>query len=180
MTKSSLLLSVFLCCSIIIAAQPKPTPVNPAIENIFKEIKEFQKNESKSDSVAGHPLGSNTEEDFLRRYNFYNSVNTKLSGIDREGLSFDDRINHELLRYSIEDEISSYKFKAYFNPILADEGFHTGLAAMGSEVLDSKKEFDNYIKTIKGYSALCRGTSCSNAQRASIGYLPAAINFEWI
>ncbi len=149
MTKSSLLLSAFLCCSIIIAAQPKPIPVNPAIENIFKEIKEFQKNESKSDSVAGHPLGSNTEEDFLRRYNFYNTVNTKLSGIDREGLSFDDRINHELLRYSIEDEISSYKFKAYYNPILADEGFHTGLAGMGSEVLDSKKEFDNYIKRLK-------------------------------
>ena len=149
MTKSSLLLSVFLWCSIIIPAQPKPLPVNTAIENIFKEIKEFQKNESRSDSVAGHPLGSNTEEDFLRRYNFYNTVNTKLNGIDREGLSFDDRINHELLRYTIEDEISSYKFKAYYNPILADEGFHTGLAAMGSEVLDSKKEFDNYIKRLK-------------------------------
>ena len=49
----------------------------------------------------------------------------------------------------MEDEISSYKFKAYLNPILADEGFHTGLAAMGSEILDSKKEFDNYIKRLK-------------------------------
>ncbi|HZI52352.1 MAG TPA: DUF885 domain-containing protein, partial [Chitinophagaceae bacterium] len=149
MTKSSLLLSVFLWCSIVIPAQPKPLPVNSAIENIFKDIKEFQKNESKSDSIAGHPLGSNKEDDFLRRYNFYNTVNTKLNGIDREGLSFDDRINHELLRYTIEDEMSTYKFKAHYNPILADEGFHTGLAAMGSEVLGSKKEFDNYIKKLK-------------------------------
>jgi uncharacterized protein (DUF885 family) len=149
MIRTSFLLSIILCCSIITAAQPKPQPVNTAIENIFKEIKEFQKSESKSDSAAGHPLGSNTEEDYLRRYDFYNSVNTKLSGIDREGLSFDDRINHELLRYSIEDEISTYKFKAYYNPILADEGFHTGLASMGSEVLDSKKEFENYIRRLK-------------------------------
>jgi uncharacterized protein (DUF885 family) len=54
-----------------------------------------------------------------------------------------------LLRYIAEDEISSYKFKAYYNPILADEGFHTGLASMGSDVLDSKKDFDNYIKKLK-------------------------------
>ena len=67
----------------------------------------------------------------------------------KQKLTDDDKVNLELLQYSIEDELSSYKFKAYLNPILADEGFHTDLAYMGSEILSSKKEFDNYIKKLK-------------------------------
>ena len=149
MIRTSLLILLFQCCSIVIAAQPKPLPVNAAIEEIITEIKTFTKSEKRSDSIAGHPLGSHKEEDFLRRYDFYDSLNKKLNRVDREGLSFDDRINVELLRYIIEDEIASYRFKAYYNPILADEGFHTGLAAMGSEVLETKKDFDNYIKRLR-------------------------------
>ena len=149
MIKTGWLLPVFFFLSVTVRAQQKPLPINEQIEKVLTEIKEFSKNESKVDSVAGHPLGSNKEEDFLRRYNFYRTVSAKLNSIDKEKLTFDDQINLELLHYSIDDELSSYKFKAYLNPILADEGFHTGLAAMGSEVLTSKKEFDNYIKRLK-------------------------------
>src|SRR5262245_10317108 len=128
MIRIGLLFPVLLCCWINIAAQPGPFPTNAAIESVIKEIKDFEKGKSQSDSIAGHPLGSNKEEDFLRRYNFFDTINIKLNHIDRESLSFDDRINHELLRYIVANEISSYKFKAYYNPILADEGFHTDLA----------------------------------------------------
>jgi len=148
MIRVGLLFPVLLCCWSSIGAQPRPLVINAAIENVIKEIKEFAKSESRADSIAGHPLGTNKEGDFLRRYNFYDAIHTKLNQVDREGLSFEDRINLELLRYSIEDEISSYKFKTYYNPILSDEGFHTGLADMGSEVLESKKDFDNYIKKL--------------------------------
>ena len=149
MIRAGLLFTVLLCCWSSIGAQPKPLVINAAIENVIKEIKEFSKSESRSDSIVGHPLGANKEDDFLRRYNFYDAIHTKLNQVDRESLSFEDRINLELLRYSVEDEISSYKFKAYYNPILSDEGFHTGLAEMGSEVLESKKDYDNYIKKLK-------------------------------
>ena len=149
MIKTSWLLLLFFIFSMTMIAQQKPLPINEEIEKVLTEIKEFNKNESRLDSMAGHPLGSNKEEDFLRRYNFYNAVSAKLKSIHKEKLTFDDQINLELLHYSIDDELSSYKFKSYLNPILADEGFHTGLASMGSEVLSSKKEFDNYIKRLK-------------------------------
>ena len=149
MTKTAGLLFVFLFSFLHLFAQSKQLPVNEEIEKILQEIKEFQKSETRLDSTAGHPLGSNREEDFLRRYNFYNTAFSKLNSIEKVKLSFDDQVNLELLQYSISDEISSYKFKAYLNPILADEGFHTGLAAMGSEILDSKKDFENYIRRLK-------------------------------
>lgn len=148
-SKTAGLIFIYFLSSLQLLAQPQPIPVNEEIEKVLQEVKEFQKNEAKLDSIAGHPLGSNSEEDFLRRYNFYRSASAKLNEVDKSKLNFDDQINLELLQYSIDDEISSYQFKAYLNPILSDEGFHTGLAAMGSEVLDSKKDFENYIKRLK-------------------------------
>lgn len=148
MIKISWLL-LFLFSATILYAQKKPSLLHADIEKALKEIKEFKEKESKQDSLNGHPLGSDKEEDFLRRNTFYKDVFAKLNSIDKAKLTDDDKVNLELLQYSIEDELSSYKFKAYLNPILADEGFHTGLAHMGSEILSSKKEFNSYIKRLK-------------------------------
>lgn len=142
-------LFLFFFSATILYAQKKPSPLHADIEKVLKEIKEFKEKESKKDSLNGHPLGSDKEEDFVRRNTFYKDVFAKLNSIDKTKLTDDDKVNLELLQYSIEDELSSYKFKAYLNPILADEGFHTGLAFMGSEILSSKKEFDSYIKKLK-------------------------------
>ena len=149
MIKVNGLLLLYFFSAAITYAQKKPLTLQAEIEKAVREIKEFQKKESKLDSAAGHPLGSNREEDFLHRYTFYKEVYAKLNSIDKAKLVNEDQVNLELLQYSIEDQLSSYKFKAYLNPILADEGFHTGLAYMGSEILSSKKEFDNYIKRLK-------------------------------
>jgi uncharacterized protein (DUF885 family) len=143
-----LILLTFLSATKL-TAQQKPLSGKTIIEKALKEIKDFNTNESKKDSISGHLLGSNKEEDFQRRYKFYQSVYSKLNGIHRASVSFNDGVNLELLQYSIEDEISSYTFKTYLNPILSDEGFHTELAAMGSEVLSSKKEFEKYITKLK-------------------------------
>ncbi len=149
MIKISWLFLLFIFPATKIYAQNKPLLLHPEIEKALKNIKEFQENETKQDSAASHPLGSNKEEDFLRRYTFYKEVNVRLKAIDKEKLINSDQINLELLQYSIEDKLSAYNYKEYLNPILADEGFHTGLAHIGSEILTSKKEFDNYINRLK-------------------------------
>lgn len=119
------------------------------IDRFLKALSNFRQREDKLDSILQHPLGSNSEADFKRRYTFNDSLNTALNQVDAKKLSFGDQINLELLKYSIEDDIYSYRYKAYLNPILSDEGFHTGLASMGSQVLSAKKEFENYINRLK-------------------------------
>ncbi|NOT51092.1 MAG: DUF885 domain-containing protein [Chitinophagaceae bacterium] len=137
------LLLLFL--STQLPAQTKDAGIN----RVLRAINDFQERERKRDSALNHPLGSNAEDDFLRRFNFYDSVNKELNKINSNSLAFSEQINLELLKYSIEDDIYSYHYKAYLNPILADEGFHTGLAGMGSQVLSSKKDVENYIKRLK-------------------------------
>ena len=130
-------------------AQQKKIIIDSAIQKVLDELKEFGTKEAKQDSVTGHILGSNTEADIVRRGNFNQSIFNKLNNINTTSLSFDDQINLELLKYDVEEDVSSYKFKSYLNPILADEGFHTGLAGMGSEIISSKKDAEYYIARLK-------------------------------
>ena len=123
--------------------------IHPSIDQALKEIRDYHRNESRLDSTRGLWLGSHKEEDFLRRYNFYKGVHDRLNALDKTKLATEDVVNLELLQYRVKDEVSSYKYKSYLNPILADEGFHTGLPRMGNEILNSKKDFTNYVQRLK-------------------------------
>ena len=120
-----------------------------AVDKMLQAIDDFQQRENRRDSVLHHPLGSNSEEDFLRRYAFYDSAYTALNRIDTASLDFDAQINLELIKYDVEDQLSEWKFRSYLNPILSDEGFHTEIAGMGSQVLTTLKEYENYIQRLK-------------------------------
>src|SRR5258705_3350992 len=122
-------LALLLLVTKNIPAQTKDSTLN----RILRAMDNFQERERKRDSLLNHPLGSNGEADYLRSFNFYDSVNKELNKINAPALAFSEQVSLELLKYSIEDNIYSYKYKAYLNPILADEGFHTGLAGMGSQ-----------------------------------------------
>ncbi|MGK2861967.1 MAG: DUF885 domain-containing protein [Chitinophagaceae bacterium] len=143
------LILIFFYAVTIIHAQKVPVERKQEIEKAINEIKKFRESETKRDSVAGLPLGSNKEEDFLRRFEFYKKTWSELQSINKGKLGSDDLVNLELLQYSVKDHLSQYKFKSYLNPILADEGFHTRLAHMSSDVLSTKKEFDHYINRLK-------------------------------
>ncbi|MBL7739768.1 MAG: DUF885 domain-containing protein [Chitinophagaceae bacterium] len=143
------LLSLIALAGIIPASAQQHSSGSAIIDQLLQAISHFQNRENKRDSVLNHPLGSNSEEDHQRRFVFYDSVNTVLNKVNSDTLSFDAKINLELIKYDVEDELSTWKFRSYLNPILADEGFHTGMAAMGSQVLSTKKEFENYIKRLK-------------------------------
>jgi uncharacterized protein (DUF885 family) len=142
-------LIVFCLINLLPVSAQQQKKEETIVDKLLQAISNFQTRESKRDSVLNHPLGSNAEEDFLRRYTFYDSVYTEMSKADKTSLSTEGQINLELVKYDVEDELSTWQYKSYLNPILADEGFHTGLAAMGSQVLSSKKECENYIRRLK-------------------------------
>jgi uncharacterized protein (DUF885 family) len=142
------LLLIFFFVASAASAQKAETN-DTVINNLLKAISSFNSRETKRDSVLNHPLGSNSEEDFLRRNVFYDSLYTAIKSVDKSMLSPEGQINLELLKYDVEDDISTYKYKSYLNPILSDEGFHTRFVGMGSQVLTTKKEFEDYTKRLK-------------------------------
>ena len=69
-----ILLLFFVLSAIKLTAQQKSLFGKVVIENVLKALNDFQRSEEKRDSLLSHPLGSNQEEDFARRYKFYDSV----------------------------------------------------------------------------------------------------------
>ena len=77
----------FLFVAAFVHAQETRPAGSAVIEKALKEIKDFKTNERKNDSLTGHLLGSNKEEDFLRRYTFYRSLDEKLRRVNKTVLS---------------------------------------------------------------------------------------------
>jgi uncharacterized protein (DUF885 family) len=142
-----------LYCSLLLgntSSAQQPTPkMDSSIIRALRSMDDFRKQEWKADSAAGRSFGSNTKTDISRRNDFYTTLYRQLTAIDTSRLSFDDRINVELLKYDVEEDLSSYRYKMYLNPILSDEGFHTGLAGMGNETPSTVKDCEQYIRRLK-------------------------------
>ncbi|WP_259014041.1 DUF885 domain-containing protein [Emticicia fluvialis] len=148
MRKYFLLLLICLHSSFAFSQKPQP---NAVITDVLEEIKAFHRLESASDSVnSPFPFGRNREEDFLRRYQFFKKEADKLNAVNEQTLTFDDQINIALLKYQLNDELISYEYKEYLNPILADEGFHTGIARIAPAAFSTKKQVEHYLTKLKG------------------------------
>ena len=140
------LLKLFVILANVNAQQNK---VHKDIDAALKAIKDYNDKQWKADSTNNKLLRSHTEEDFIRQYNFYRKVHNDLKKIDQEILSFDDKINLELLQHQILDQLAEYQYKSYLNPILSDEGFHTGLARRANTTFNTKKDAEEYLKMLQ-------------------------------
>ncbi len=121
-----------------------------SIEKAIRQIEEFTNREFPPDSVfSNKPLGSFKEADLLRRLKFFQDQDQKLGRIDTAKLQLPDLINLELLKYSVREQLNFYQFKEYLNPILSDEGFHTGLTYRAGRSFSSSKEFKNYLEFLR-------------------------------
>ena len=70
-------------------------------------------------------LGDFSEERFERENLFYKKTNERLSKVNKNLLSEQDKISHELLTFVIKKKIADFDFKTHYNPILSDAGFTT-------------------------------------------------------
>lgn len=119
--------------------------IHPAISAVLGEIKNYNTQERKKDSAAKQPLGTFTEVNFAKRYEFYKVAYEKLKNVDTGKISFDDQVNLELLKHDVRNELSEYVYRTYQNPILSDAGFHTGIASRGNTILNTKKDAEQYL-----------------------------------
>lgn len=144
--KSLKILAIACCISFAAPAQTRKTDIR--IDQVLQSITQFHKERAKKDSAAGHSFPSNTKADIDKNSGFYKGIMTRLNAISSDGLSFDDKINLELLKYDVADQLSYFKYKMYLNPILADQGFHTDIVYVADERPGTEKQFEAYIKTL--------------------------------
>ena len=93
-------------------------------------------------------LGDFSEERFERENLFYKKTYKRLFKVNKNLLSEQDKISHELLTFVIKKKIADFDFKTHYNPILSDAGFHNNLVYRVKKI-SSVDEAHDYIKTLE-------------------------------
>ncbi len=149
-----LLLALVICILTPVYAQNS----RAEIDGVIKAVDDFASKEFPADSVgSANPFGSFTKKDIQRRYDFYKTQMQQLSIIDVNKLKLSDRIDVELMKYKLQDELNYFEFKEYMNPILSDNGFHTGLPIEASRKYSNVIDYRRYISRLKAFPAYATG-----------------------
>jgi uncharacterized protein (DUF885 family) len=132
------------------SAQP---PARDIINKVITDIEDFGKKEFPPDTITATPFGSFTGADLQRRYRFYKQQYDTLQPIDAATLELNYRIDLELLRYRLRDELNYFEFREYMNPVLSDEGFHTNLPREAGRQYLTVKDFRQYLNKLHAFPA---------------------------
>jgi uncharacterized protein (DUF885 family) len=78
----------------------------------------------------------------------------RASRIDRAALSPAERINYDMWRRELEDDLMRHRFGAHRIPILADTGFHISFADLPTRTqLGNVKDYESYIARLRAFPA---------------------------
>lgn len=130
--------------------------VHDELEALFEETWSFRVQEDPllATSVGEHRYGDRLPrvsiEEQRRRADYYRAVSMRLDAIDRDALSAIDRVNYDMFRRQLADDVRDSEFQGYLLPINADSGFHIGLSRLASRVpLSTVADYESYIERLK-------------------------------
>ena len=72
-------------------------------------------------------FGDFSEKRFQKEADFWANTLTELNTLSIESLSQEDQLSYKLFQFILQENIKEYEFKAHYNPILSDAGFHNDL-----------------------------------------------------
>ena len=94
-------------------------------------------------------LGRVSEQDQLRRYEYWKGIRSELEEISCQRLDREDCINNRIYTRQINDFIADYETRSYLVPFNSDWGFYLGWIRMPSETNFTKMDdYRNYLSKL--------------------------------
>lgn len=112
------------------------------LKNILTEVENHNGYDSKE-----NPLGLFTRDYYKAEADFAQSKLDELASIDTNSLSESEQISVDLLKFILQDQVNTYKFESFLNPLLSDSGFHTNLPHNVRSFV-TKKQVLNYLNKL--------------------------------
>lgn len=94
-----------------------------------------------------HPLGLFTKERYQKDAEFAQLQLDQLECVKEDELSESEQISLALIRFQLQDEIDTFEFENYLNPLLSDSGFHTDLPHQ-VKTFRNLEDYDRYLKKL--------------------------------
>lgn len=97
-------------------------------------------------------IGSFEEADFQRRAAFFKKQFDRLLAINPKNLGHEDKINRELLLFTLDDEVQTARFGFYKMPLLSDDGPHIWFAGLPSGLpFSTVVDYENYLARLQKF-----------------------------
>jgi uncharacterized protein (DUF885 family) len=139
----------------VLLAAPAAGPA-AALDALLKEEWEFRLREDPQDASGrgdrryDDRLTTVAQADLDRRAAARTDFLARAAKIDRAALSPRDRIDYDMWRREMEDELLAYRFGGHRVPITAEGGFHTEFASLPTRTLfATAKDYENYVARLR-------------------------------
>ena len=102
--------------------------------------------------IAGHDdrMGSVTEQDQQRRYEFWKSIRAELETLDCERLAPGECIDYRMFRRKMDEFIDAFETRAYLIPFTSDTGFYFAWGRLpSSTTFAAPGDYANYLSRLE-------------------------------
>lgn len=162
-------------------------PTSDQLTTLMEEMWEYSLTESPqfATSVGDHRfndrLRSVSLADSERRNRAQQAFMKRLEAIDPEQLSADGRINYDIMRRQLNDDLTEYRFGSHLTPITQRSGFHIYFPELPQDVpLNTVKDHENYLARLRAFGDYAEGhMELMRAGIAAGKVLPAVVLEGW-
>lgn len=133
----------------------------PVAEKLTALMDEYQEYDTQTNPLEATSRGINNQNDklpnqsfeqFARNLAFYKQLAEKLDALDRASLSREARIDFDITRYKLQENIDRIHFNRYLMPLKADDGFHISFAFMPNEIPQTTvQDYENYLSRLRAW-----------------------------
>lgn len=141
---------VILMLTLLVSYSPKEKGnASQELKAVIEKVETFKLYDNEA-----YPLGRYNAALEQKYAEFAKTQLARLDSIDAKTLSETERISLELLRFSLQDRVDEYHFKAYLNPIQSDQGFHLNLNYRVKPILSytDAKKYLNVLNAIPQFT----------------------------
>ena len=157
MKKTNLTIAILLCFASFGCCNDSNSATK-RLYKLFDEQLEFSLQENPifattyGDHRSDDKLSQVSLNDIERRQKQTESFLSKLKSIDRSQLSQNDKLNYDLAKKLLEDDIKWHQLKSYLMPIDQMGGFYTSFARLPEDLtFKTVKDYENYIARLNAF-----------------------------
>lgn len=164
---------------------PLPQDPNDQLMQFFKDYDEYNKRTYpegatyEGDHRYDDLLSDNSEEANLAGYDSLRAFLNRLQNIDYSSLSYDNKLNYDLFKSTIEDYLADEKFHWEYMPMAQQWGLHINFPQLVFvQPTSTFEEYQKYFKRLRGFDKKVDNDIAKMKKGISSGIMPPQFIME--
>lgn len=178
-------LTLTFLCLVSFSVVPQPSDPDEQLLSLFKKYDEYNLRSSPEsatydgDHRYDDKLSDYSEEANIASYDTVRSFLSELTGIDYNSLSYDNKLNYDLFKSSLEQSLEGEKYKWYYTPMTQQWGIHISFPQLiYVQPTSTFEEYQKYFKRLRGFEKQIDDNISNMRKGMSAGYMPPVFIME--